>query len=313
MFKKVSPLLIIEPDAPINIFGFLENLSQGRGLNSRPGPPVGDLLDGPIYLHQPPKIILRHRKFSSRVLEIFINRLLSEEQRLQKELHSMIAGIMASVWPQTAEDLRKKGWIGSFGGSSWSKTRVRHPYHLNFAFDALAAVPKDLQTERRALELILAVVLREYKKRMSAAREAPFSFEAEARRHGLMGYRIERQIRLISHQKEQAETVQEIYNCYYNAANYYQYSLISGEELLNDGTMFSIYCRSILFNAHIQDNGRVLGRLRSRQLPERERVMFFVLRDSALRRRYNRDPDYAAKIKALVKLFPRSAKSGPAG
>ena len=311
MFKKASPLLIVDAASPVNVFGFLQQLAHGRIVNYRPPPPVGDVLESPILLHQPPRIVMRQRKLSSRLLEVLVSHILNDEQRTQKELHLLIAGLLASIWPETAADLKAKGWISPFGRSSSQKTRVRHPYHLNFAFDALISVPKDLQTERRALELILCTILREYKQRISMVRDEPFSFEIEARRYGLTGYRIERQIRMITHHEELAECAQKMYNCYFNAVNYYQYSLISGEPLANDGTMFSIYCRSLLFNAHVGDNGRISDRLPPDQLPDRERVMFFVLRDAALRRRYNRDPDYAGRVKSLVKIFPRRRATAP--
>ena len=307
MFKNNSPLIILDSESAINIFGFLQGATHNRIVNFRPPPPAADMLDYPIFLQQPPRIVLRHRKLSSKVFEALLGRLLSDTQRHQRKLHILIASLMASVWPQTVDDLKKKGWIGRFGQTSWQSARIRHPYHLSSAFDALVSTPKELQTERRALELILAVILREYQKRLSVARGEPFSFEREARRYGLTGYRTERQMRYISGRGEQADTLQNIYNCYYNAANYYQYSLISGEPQSNDGTLFSMYCRSILFNAHVGDNGRISDHIVSSQLPDRERVMFFVLRDGALRRRYNRDQEYAAKIKQLVKMFPRAA------
>ena len=212
---------------------------------------------------------------------------------------------MSTVWPQTANDLKCKGWIGKFSQNSWDSVRVRHPYHLAPAFETLVTIPTELQTERRALEMLLSSILREYQKRISVIQDAPFSFEFEARRYGLMGYRIERQMRYISDRDELATTLQEIYNCYFNAARYYQFSLISGEPQTNDGRLFSIYCRATIFNAHIGKNGKVSEHVRTRQLPHRDQIMFFVLRDAALRRRYNADPEYAEKVKSLVRLFPR--------
>ena len=309
MFEKTSPLLILDAESPVHVFGFLQNLAHGRIVNFHPSPPAGDVLDYPIFLHQPPRIVMRRRRLSSRLLEVLVSHVLSDQQRAQKKLHLLIADLLASIWPETVADLKAKGWIGPFSRTSWQKTRVRHPYHLNFAFDALISIPKDLQTERRALELILATILSEYKKRMTMVRDQPFSFEGEARRYGLTGYRIERQIRMMTRQDELARSIQQIYDCYFNAAHYYQYSLISGEPLANDGTLFSIWCRALLFNAHVGDNGRVSDTLQTNQLPDRDRVMFFALRDAALRRRYNRDPDYAGRIKSLVKIFPRKRTS----
>ena len=40
------------------------------------------------------------------------------------------------------------------------------------------------------------------------------------------------------------------------------------------------------------------------RLPRRDRILFLLTRDKALRRRYGRDPDYAARIRALVRAFP---------
>ena len=39
-------------------------------------------------------------------------------------------------------------------------------------------------------------------------------------------------------------------------------------------------------------------------LPKRKDVMFLILRDQALRQRYNRDLEFATKIKDVVKYFP---------
>ncbi len=197
MFASKSPLVILDSSSTLNIFGFLKHFSGNTISSYSPAPPVGDLLDVPVSLHQPPRIILRQRRFISRVFEIFFNFILSDEERKKRDLHILIAGIMASIWPDTINDLQKKGWIGSFGKTFWQKTRVRHPYHLRSAFEALISTPKELQTERRALEMILSAILREYKKKISVSRDAAFSFEAEARRFGLMGYRIERQMRYL--------------------------------------------------------------------------------------------------------------------
>ncbi len=305
MIKKTSPIVIIGPESTINIFDFLGKLSNNRIITYWPAPPQRDVLENPILLFQPPRIILRHRKFLTRASEFLFFRLLSDHQRLQRDLHYLIAGIMASVWPQTANDLCSKGWVGKFSKNSWVNLRICHPYQLSGAFETLVKIPTELQTERRALEMILSSILKEYQKRISASHDSTFSFESEARRYGLMGYRIERQMRYISSKVEFETTIQEIYNCYFNASKYYQYSLISGEPLTNDGRLFSIFCRATLFTAHVAKNGKISAHVPTQQLPPREQIMFFVLRDAALRRRYNSDPGYAEKIKTLVRLFPR--------
>ncbi|MEI7607988.1 MAG: hypothetical protein WCJ64_11450 [Rhodospirillaceae bacterium] len=306
MFSKTPKITILEEQAAVNIFSFLQNFSHNRLINFRPPPQTKHLLDFPIKLNNPPRIVLRQRRFYSKISEAILSPLMNDDQKFRRNVHFLIAGIMASVWPQTAKDLKERGWLDGFYSMSRRNNRILHPCDLDHAFETLYSIPNEMQTERRALEMILATILREYQTRISSLHGEHFSFEAEARLRGLVGYRIERLMRHIKDRGEQADTIQEIYNCYYNAARYYQYSVISKEPQKNDGTLFNIYCRSIIFNAHVRKGGRISDKITWKELPSRERVMFFVLRDSALRRRYNSDPEYAAKIKGLVKLFPSS-------
>ncbi|MEI7607208.1 MAG: hypothetical protein WCJ64_07475 [Rhodospirillaceae bacterium] len=302
-------ITIVEEAPSASIFQFLSGFTHIKVKELTPPPPSKDVLGFPIFMHGPPRVILRQRKLPARLLEVVTNLVLTPDQRAQKDAHVLIATLLACIWPETTKELKEKGWITTFSQVTRERFRVKHPFNLDFALAALLAMPKHLQSERRALEVIIAMVLTEYKKRISTDHEKDFSFEAHARRHALLGYRIERLLRHVTARAEQEHVIQQLYNSYLYAARYYEYSLISRESLINDGVLFKMYCRASLFNAHIESNGRVLDRVSRTQMPQRESVMFFVLRDSALRKRYNEDPEYAEVVKSLVRVFPTQARS----
>ena len=56
--------------------------------------------------------------------------------------------------------------------------------------------------------------------------------------------------------------------------------------------------------ARVDQDGRLRPTPVRERLPRRDRILFLLTRDKALRRRYGRDQNYAERIRALVRAFP---------
>ncbi len=275
--------------------------SGARRIETKPPPPNHDVLRDALSIEQHPRVILPRRKRLDSWLDGFLNFLRSDEEQHRQIVHQTIADLIAMAWPRAKTGLQQKGWITS-------KTRpikpLRHVQQLIEPFETMIKVPPQLAQEHRALEILLATILREFAKKLSEQHGRGFIFETSARLHGLLGYKYERMLKHITHSGENFETLQEIFNNYYHASYYYYFSLLSRDFPLNEGTLFGLYCRANFFMARLDRDGTLRPQPVPERLPTRPKILFLLSRDKALRRRYGRDPDYAAKIRALVRVFP---------
>ena len=270
-----------------------------------PKPPAEDVLPTPLFLLKPPHIVLPNRTWLQR-LALWE----APEVRHRRKLHAMIASVMNSVAPRTVWDIEKNKRMFGLSKSKPELTsfRITHPYQLKDIFKELITANERHLIEYRAIELLLAMILREYIKSNTAARGESFSFEAESRKHGLRGAYLENYIKMVTHQGERESMIKNIYECYFHSINYYVYSILSREKIKSDGTLFSIYCRGLFFMARIDERGGMHNQPSRHNLPKRKDVMFLIMRDQALRQRYNRDLDFASKIKDVVKYFPTDSE-----
>ncbi|MEI6558028.1 MAG: hypothetical protein WCO00_06445 [Rhodospirillaceae bacterium] len=271
----------------------------------RPEPPKADVLETPLFLTKPPRIILPETGWLQRRMERFAI-WQRPELRLKRRLHGMIATVMASVAPRTVWNMEKTGRIYAPGQkkASLGGFRITHPYQLADIFKELITARDRHLLEYKAIEILLSMILREYIKTSSLIREKKFSFEAEAREHGFRGAHLERQLKIITHPGEREGIIRTIHDSYFHTINYYIYSLLSREPLKNDGSLFSLYCRALFFMARLDEHGAMQDKASRRNLPRRKDVLYLVVRDQALRERYNRDREYAMKIKEVVRFFP---------
>ena len=283
-------------------------LLLGRDINLRPEPPAKDLLNGPLIVTKLPEIDLPQETLKDRLSAFLFRTVLGyreAEYRTMWELRQTTAAVMASVSKVAARELEAMGWTMPQRGKGIQRVvRLTHPDQLQDAFLTLVAAPEALAEDSRNLEVLLAVVLRNYIKEMSDMMGSRFSFEAEAHSHCLHAYEQERQLKNVVDQYERMSVLQNIYSTYSYTSNYYLYSLISREESAHDSKMFSMYVRAVFFLSRLQYDGTLQEHVNRRRLPLRREVMFRVKRDRALQTRYAKDEEFAAQIKNILSFFP---------
>jgi hypothetical protein len=299
--RKARDGLIIDAEPEADGPGLSRYRVDQRRIDFAPPPPEQDVLDSPLIISQRPRVILPQRGWFDRQLDGFLSFLRTEEEARRQEAHRTIAQLIAMGWPRAVSGLRQKGWLTE---TMRPVRPLRHAQQLIDPFETMMAVPPQLATERRALEILLAMILRELAKQLSERKDREFAFEARSRWHGLVGYKYERLLKTITYPEERFEVLQDIVNNYYQAINYYHCSLLARDFPINEGTLFGLYCRAVFFMARLDRDGALRPQPVRDRLPSRERILFLLTRDRALRRRYGRDPDYAARIRALVRAFP---------
>lgn len=283
-------------------------LLLGRDINLRPEPPAKDLLDGPLVIDRLPEIDLPQESIKDRLSAFLFRTVLGyreAEYRTMWELRETTAAVMSSVSKSAARELEDLGWsLARRGKGAQRVVRVTHPDQLQDAFLAMMSAPEALVRDSQTLELLLAVVLRNYIKEMSGVIGSRFCFETEAHSHCMQAYDQERQFKNVIDNYERMAVLQEIYSAYACAANYYLYSLVSREQSEHDSKMFSMYVRAVFFMSRVQYDGTLQENVNRRRLPLRREVMFRVKRDRALQQRYAKDDEFAAQIKNILSFFP---------
>jgi len=277
----------------------------GGELKLAPAPPDEDVLKAPVFLLKPPRIVLPERGGLKEWLEV-LNPWRRDEARQKRKLHALIASVMDSVAPRTVWDMEKRGRLSPSGRpkSDLRQFRITHPYQLRDAFFELVSGSHRHFLEYKAIEVLLAMILREYARTASQERDGRFSFESAARRHGLQAYHLERQIVAVTDPDERLGVVRKVHEKYLHMVNYYGYSVVSRERATNEGTLFSMYCRAVFFLARVERDGTLRAKVDRQRLPRRRDVLFLILRDQGVRRRYNRDTSYADRLKEIVRYFP---------
>jgi len=283
----------------------------GRSLILEPAPPVEDVLGEPLRLARMPGYVLPKETVGSRVT-MLLGQLgwtrPAEALRRLRRLQTTVATILASVSPPFASELAANGWLTRHRDlGRFRVTEVTHPYDLMDAFRLLLhlpdAMPLDAMKERRFLEVVLALVLRQYRTDMIRTSHPHFSFDAEAREFLIRGVRLEHDAKMVTDPNERLNMLQILHDSCYHGRNYYLFSLLSRERTVNDGRMFLMYCQVVRTLARLEWDGTMHEMPVLRRLPPRHEVLYLFRRDRSLKRRYLEDAEYMARVKALLATF----------
>ncbi|MEI8396555.1 MAG: hypothetical protein WCF85_17620, partial [Rhodospirillaceae bacterium] len=180
---------------------------------------------------------------------------------------------------------------------------ILHPYDILRAFRTLPQLPKTMAKESKFLELILALVLRQYVLQQCEVIGKRFSFDSTAREYFLQANLYERQVRNIADKEARFEAVQKLHDCLYHGMNYYIFSIIAKEKSPNDGKMFALYCHAAYSLARIDRDGSIHERPIARRLTTKSEVLFLFRQDRGLQARCRADSGFRAQIKSLLGLF----------
>ena len=282
---------------------------SGHALNFEPAPPVDDVLRQPLAMDRLPAYEVPRNGIVLRLASLLGSLGWSSggEQSQQVSAESATAVVMASLSPRIARELEESGWLAQ---RETPKGRshigpVTHPYALMEAFRTLPRLsdPKVLK-QRRFLELVLAMALRQYVDQLAIQSVAKFSFEAEAYGHFLRSVRVERHLKQVFDKTIRQDMLQQLHDSYYHAKNYYMFSLLSREKMSGDGKMFMMYCHSAHSLARLDWDGSLLEHAHVRRLPTREEVMFMFRRDRSVQERCAVDAGFQAQVRAMITSFP---------
>ena len=281
----------------------------GHALNFEPAPPAMDVLRSPLVVDRLPEYHVPRDglflKLSSLLGSLGWSSRGEQSQLMQAQ--SATAIVMGSLSPEIALELEESGWLAQRETPSRGMRigPITHPYALMDAFRTVVRLSdKKLVKERRFLELILALMLRQYVERMNQQALIKFSFETEAREQFLRSVRIERHLKKIADRGLRQDFLQQLHDCYYNTKNYYMFSVISRERSPADGKLFMMYCHAAHSLARLDWDGSLLEHAHVRRLPTRAEVMFMFRRDRGAQERCAKDADVHAQIKALIASFP---------
>ena len=290
-------------EAPASTHG----LVLGRSLNFEPPPPAQDILGNPLLIVKLPAYELPHDTFGTRVSSLLVQMGLSsraKELRQHWRMQGATALVMGALMSSVARKLEKTGWLRRHNAVRHTRVPViTHPYAVLESFEVMMQAPDFLSKERRFLEIILALVLRQYVEMISRANNNKFSFEMEAREYFLRAVRLEHMLKKVNSQDERMAMLQELYDSYYHCKNYYVFSLISRERAANDGKMFMMYCHALHALARFQSDGTFSDRPAESRMPSRGEVLFLFQRDRCLKKVCLENPDVRAQAKALIKSF----------
>jgi hypothetical protein len=279
----------------------------GRDFDADPPPPARDVLAAPLVLPKLPKLDFPEEGLGER-LDTFLSAIGlgggGSERRLQRKAREMIRAIVVGVSGNGRRGRDAGGGFGRKPGAARWQVRVRHPYNLRPAFEMLVSLPDAHVLERRALELLLALILRRYEEALSEAIGRTFRFENEAREYFHSAFKIERIAKKMPDQNERAAALKNLYDSYYHGKNYYLYSLIARDKGENDGRMFMNYCRACYHIARTDLNGALLERANRRRLPARRVVLFHFRRDRSALLRARTDIDFANQLRQITAMFP---------
>ena len=285
----------------------IHGLVLGRALNFEPPPPPEDILGNPLLLAKVPDYELPHDTLATRISSLLVQIGLStrsKELRQLWRLQAATARVMGALLSSVGRKLEKTGWLRRHNVIRHTRvTLITHPYAVLESFEAMMQAPDFLAKERRFLEIILALVLRQYIETISRANNNKFSFEMEAREYFLRAVRIEHMLKKVSALDERMELLQQFYDCHYHCKNYYIFSLISRERTQNDGKMFMMYCHALHALARFQSDGTLNDRPNESRLPSRGEVLFLFQRDRGLKKQCLENPELRAQAKSLVKTF----------
>ena len=282
-------------------------LILGRSFNVAPPPPPEDILGNPLVIAKLPSYELPHDTLGVQVSSLLVQIGLSSRAKELRQLWRIQAAtalVMATQLSTVARKVEKTGWLRRHNALRHTRIpQLIHPYAVLESFEAMVQTPDAFSKERRFLEIILALVLRQYIETISGANNSRFSFEMEAREHFLRAIRLEHMIKKVSAADEQFELLQQLYDCYYHCKNYYAFSIIARERAQNEGKMFMMYCHALHALARFQSDGTFGDRISEARLPTRSEVLFLFQRDRSLKKQCLENPEVRAQAKALIKTF----------
>ncbi|CAK0774357.1 conserved hypothetical protein [uncultured Gammaproteobacteria bacterium] len=181
----------------------------------------------------------------------------------------------------------------------------RHPYQMRPAFSLLVRLPEAIAAERKLLEVVLAMGLRDYVRAFKGISETLFNLGGEAREYFQEAIRTERLMRMSRIDDERNDMVQIAYDCYFHGIQYYLYALIARENLPAGNRLFSSMYRGSLFMARIDRGGRLLDKPIRALLPTRNQIMFYATHDAVVTERFRSDPGFAQQFRNLRDSLPR--------
>ncbi|MEI8395201.1 MAG: hypothetical protein WCF85_10725, partial [Rhodospirillaceae bacterium] len=181
---------------------------------------------------------------------------------------------------------------------------MNHFYQLRPVFDLIPDLPDALSAERKYFEDLISGILIQYKARLSRKRVLPFEFHSEAQQYFSLAYRAERRVRYPESQFDMVAARQTVYDNYYHGLYYYMGSIFIREPVNPENALFLAYCRAWRFMARVDWDGTVLPVSSAKNLPKRERVFYFGLRDQAALRQFAVNPEFAASFKEALNGFP---------
>ncbi len=282
----------------------------GTSFDFDPSPPQKDILGVPMVmenlpLDQMPKESRRLKL--ARVFSGFFR--LSPEDRLRRRFYETVRLVTALLAKPSGMGtaFKRKPRKGATGRLKAGVSRVYHPYVLKPAFEFLKELPDELDAERRFLDRLLGEVLDKYANTLSAIRLKPFTFEADAKEQFYFAYKAEKLLRRITDPTDRFESIQEIYNSYFHARNYYFYSLVRREAMPDDNQLFMLFCCAEFFVSRLGWNGELLPTPNPRVVPTRTQLLYYALRDVSVLRRFKNDREFAHQLRETLKSFPASA------
>ncbi len=176
-----------EPSAPAR------GLVLGRWLDFEPPPPPEDILGNPLVLTKIPAYELPRDSLGSRLSWLLVRVGLTawaSDLRQLWRVQSATALVMGALLPNVGRKLAKSGWLKRHNAVRHTRIpMITHPYAVLESFEVVMQAPDFLAKERRFLEIILALVLRQFLESISRMNNNKFSFEMEAREHFLRAVR----------------------------------------------------------------------------------------------------------------------------
>ena len=307
MHAAVANFAMADPRQRDGVSSPTHGLVLGRSLSFEPPPPAQDILGNPLVLTKLPAYELPHDGLGTRLSALLVQIGLSSRAKELRQLwriQGATALVMGALLSSVARKLEKTGWLKRHNVLRHTRVPViTHPYAVLESFDAMMQAPDFLSKERRYLEIVLALVLRQYVDAISRATSNKFSFEMEAREHFLRAVRLEHMMKKLSTQDEYMECLQQFYDSYYHCKYYYVFSLISRERAANDGKMFMMYCHALHALARFQPDGTLSERPNEGRLPNRGEVLFLFQRDRCVKKVCLESPEFRVQAKTLVKSF----------
>ncbi len=297
--------------ADVNEVSASQAPARPQSLTLEVAPPPEDVLENPLALidvpdYSPPRESLKDGLV--RLAGRFGWGGPMETLRRVRRIQVALAVTMASVSSSAARDVEASGLLKRYRDVGRFKvTQVRHPYDLMEIFRLVSRLPESLppeaKKERRRLELLLGLILRQYRTEISKTSRGPFTFDTESRDYFIRSVQIEQKVSFTTYADERLSLVQMLHDNCHHGRYYYLFSLLSREPAANEGRMFVMYCQALLTLARMEWDGRMRTTPLIRRLPPRQEVLFMVRRDRSLKQRCLQDREYEERVKTMVSVF----------